>query len=92
MKKLSVFLILIFIMGMIFATVQPSDASQCYVKIKIKSGIHSVKVDGHHSNLGPGRYLFKCKCMAPIIWIDGQLVPLYPNQRYGGNTYKIIVR
>lgn len=90
-KKLSVFLILILVMGIAFTTVQSSDASQCYVKIKVKSGTHSVKIDGRHINLGPGKHTFRCKCVGPIIWIDGQLIPLYPNQLYG-NTYKIVVR
>ena len=94
MRKITLLVVLVLVMGFgLSSLVQDAQAgSDCFVQITIKSGTHDVKIDGREigSNLGPGRYTLECKCMGPIVWIDGQLISLYPNQRYG-NVYKIKV-
>jgi hypothetical protein len=92
--KLSIIVIFVLAIGLAFSGLaEKAYADNCFVQITLKSGGHSIKVDGREigDNLGPGRYTLECKCMGPIVWIDGQLIALYPNQRYG-NAYKINVR
>jgi len=92
MRKLTSLIMIITMIFLVMGITQYASADQCYVQVKIKRGTHIVEVDGEKLRLGPGRYTLDCKCLAPRIYIDGQMIPLYPNQLHGGNVYKIKVR
>ena len=92
MRKVTCLIMAMVMVFLVIGITQHANADQCYVQIKIKSGTHVVKVDGETFRFGPGRYTLDCRCMAPRIYIDGRMIPLYPNQMHGGNVYKIKVR